>query len=329
MATIRNFRLHRPASQRGKQPYHPLSQRPRAAKRPRPGLLVRAGNRQHRRSADGRPRDDAVRQGPQPGLPDRHRAGHCRLARRRSATAGRTRRLQHRPENRQNAWRADRDDTRRGIAGIANQAARNIWGRRRCADCSMPASRPCASGCRRWLPPIRRWRTSASPPSRYGSPTSLRQASSIARLQTPTFEALQQKADQATFERRALAVEKERAIAENELANQTSWRGARSCLIAEEAENARNRATGVAEAQQVEAAAEAERIRAVEGARAEAERQRIAIYRDLPPASAARPRRPRARRQAGEDRACQRRRPTCSPPCSANSARARHSSMPR
>src|SRR5688500_7355081 len=36
-------------------------------------------------------------------------------------------------------------------------------------------------------------------------------------LQTPTREAIQQKADQATFERRALAVEKERAIKENEL----------------------------------------------------------------------------------------------------------------
>ena len=33
-------------------------------------------------------------------------------------------------------------------------------------------------------------------------------------LQTPTFERLQQQADEATFERRALAVEKERAIAE-------------------------------------------------------------------------------------------------------------------
>ena len=38
-------------------------------------------------------------------------------------------------------------------------------------------------------------------------------------LQTPTFERLQQQADQATFERRALAVEKDRATAENELAS--------------------------------------------------------------------------------------------------------------
>ncbi|RWF17750.1 MAG: band 7 protein, partial [Mesorhizobium sp.] len=37
-------------------------------------------------------------------------------------------------------------------------------------------------------------------------------------------------------------------------------------------------------AQQIEAGAEAERIRAIEGAKAEAEWQHIAIYRDLPPA---------------------------------------------
>jgi regulator of protease activity HflC (stomatin/prohibitin superfamily) len=103
-------------------------------------------------------------------------------------------------------------------------------------------------------------------------------------LQTPTFEALQQKADQATFERRALAVEKERAIAENELANRTELARREKLLIAEEAENARSRATGVAEAQHVQSAAEAERIRTVEGARSEAEQARIAIYRDVPPA---------------------------------------------
>ena len=39
-------------------------------------------------------------------------------------------------------------------------------------------------------------------------------------LQTPARELVQQEADRATFERRALAVDSERAIAENELANQ-------------------------------------------------------------------------------------------------------------
>jgi regulator of protease activity HflC (stomatin/prohibitin superfamily) len=115
--------------------------------------------------------------------------------------------------------------------------------------------------------------------------TNLAPSSELERaLQTPTFEVLQQKADQATFERRALAVEKERAIAENELANKTELARREMLLITQEAENARNRATGHADAQQVEAAAEAERIRTVESAKAEAEQARMTIYRDLPPA---------------------------------------------
>jgi len=115
--------------------------------------------------------------------------------------------------------------------------------------------------------------------------TNLAPSSELERaLQTPTFEALQQKADEAMFERRALAVEKERAIAENELATKTELARREKLLIAEEAENARSRAAGLAEASQVEAAAEAERIRTVEGAKADAEKQRIAVYRDLPPA---------------------------------------------
>ena len=115
--------------------------------------------------------------------------------------------------------------------------------------------------------------------------TSIAPSSELERaLQAPTFESLQQKADQATFARRALAVDKERAIAENELANKVELARRETGLIAQEAENAGNRARGVAEARQIEAAAEAERIRALEGARAETEKARLAIYRDLPPA---------------------------------------------
>lgn len=114
--------------------------------------------------------------------------------------------------------------------------------------------------------------------------TNLAPTSELERaLQTPTFEALQQKADEATFERRALAVEKERAIAENELANRTELARREKLLIAEEADNARARAAAKAESQGIEATGEAERIRTVESARAGAERERIAIYRDLPP----------------------------------------------
>lgn len=114
--------------------------------------------------------------------------------------------------------------------------------------------------------------------------TNLAPSSELERaLQTPTYEALQQKADEATFARRALAVEKERAIAENELATKTELARREALLIAEEAQNARNRAKGRAEAEGIAAGAEAERIRAVEGARAEAEQARIAIYRDVAP----------------------------------------------
>lgn len=102
-------------------------------------------------------------------------------------------------------------------------------------------------------------------------------------LQTPTFEALQQKADQATFERRALAVDKERAIAENELANRVELARREKQLIAEEAANSRDRAQGISDASHVEAEAEANRIRTVEGAKAEAELGHMAVYRDLPP----------------------------------------------
>ena len=102
-------------------------------------------------------------------------------------------------------------------------------------------------------------------------------------LQTPTFEQLQQKADEAMFERRALAVEKERAIAENELATKTELARREKLLIAEETENARNRATGEAEAQRIAAEAEAGRIRVVEAAKAEGDEAHIAVYRDLPP----------------------------------------------
>jgi tryptophan 2,3-dioxygenase len=102
-------------------------------------------------------------------------------------------------------------------------------------------------------------------------------------LQTPTFESLQQKADEAVFERRALAVEKERAIAENELHNKTELARREQELIAQEAANAHNRAEGARDALQIEADGEASRIRAVEQASADMEQARIAIYRDLPP----------------------------------------------
>ncbi|WP_370240838.1 SPFH domain-containing protein [Aeromicrobium sp.] len=91
-------------------------------------------------------------------------------------------------------------------------------------------------------------------------------------LQTPTREAVQQQADRATFERRAVAVEKERAIAENELTNQIELARREEELVTQRGQNERRRATEQAEADRITAAARAER----EGllARAEADRAR-------------------------------------------------------
>lgn len=114
-------------------------------------------------------------------------------------------------------------------------------------------------------------------------------------LQAPTFESLQQKADEATFSRRALAVEKERAIAENELNNQVELATRRKDLIAREDANARSEAEALAaasriaveadaEAKIVTAEAEARRIRSVEQAAADMETARMAAYNSVPPA---------------------------------------------
>ena len=113
-------------------------------------------------------------------------------------------------------------------------------------------------------------------------------------LQAPTFESLQQQADEATFSRRALAVEKERAIAENELANQVELASRKQDLIAREDENARSEAQAKAAAQKigveaeakakiVAAEAEASRIRAVEQAAADMEAARIRAYSSVAP----------------------------------------------
>lgn len=112
-------------------------------------------------------------------------------------------------------------------------------------------------------------------------------------LQTPAREALQQESDRATFERRAIAVERERAIAENELKNRIELSRREEELIAQkgqndkrrirdEVENARVQAEAAAERARLESNAKAEAIRAVEAANAEAELARMNIYRDLP-----------------------------------------------
>lgn len=111
-------------------------------------------------------------------------------------------------------------------------------------------------------------------------------------LQTPTREQVQQEADRATYERRALAVERERAIGENELQNQIELARREEQLVEQRGQNERKRAAeqgaagrigAEAQAQQrrLLAEAEAEATRAVGTAEADAEAARLAAYRDL------------------------------------------------
>jgi regulator of protease activity HflC (stomatin/prohibitin superfamily) len=111
-------------------------------------------------------------------------------------------------------------------------------------------------------------------------------------LQTPTREQVQQDADRATYERRALAVERERAIAENELQNKIELARREAQLVEQQGRNERSRATEQAAAAHIEAEGKAERQRVLAGAQAEATRlvgtaeadaeaARLAAYRDV------------------------------------------------
>jgi regulator of protease activity HflC (stomatin/prohibitin superfamily) len=111
-------------------------------------------------------------------------------------------------------------------------------------------------------------------------------------LQQPTREAIQQKADEATFARRALAVEKERAIGENELQNRIELARRQEQLVTQEGANERRRAGEQAAAQAIAdqaadtqermaATRRADAIEQLEAARLDAERQRGAIQQQL------------------------------------------------
>ena len=115
-------------------------------------------------------------------------------------------------------------------------------------------------------------------------------------LRTPAREQIQQNADRATYERRALAVERERAIAENELQNQIELARREEQLVAQRGANTRRQAEEAAAASRIEADAQAAReqrlaearaagTRALGKAKAAGEAARVAAYRDLPQAS--------------------------------------------
>jgi regulator of protease activity HflC (stomatin/prohibitin superfamily) len=102
-------------------------------------------------------------------------------------------------------------------------------------------------------------------------------------LGTPARELVQQDADRATFERRALAVESERAIAQNELHNQIELSKREAELIAQRGRNEQRRVEDATAAARLEAAARADGVRVVGQAEGEAERARLAAYADLQP----------------------------------------------
>lgn len=112
-------------------------------------------------------------------------------------------------------------------------------------------------------------------------------------LEAPTRERIKQDSDEAAFQRRAMAVEKERAIQENEMQNRIELAKREEQLINQEGQNAQRKAKEDAEAAHIlaesdvtrtkmEHEAEAEGIRMVEGARAEQEKARVEIYKELP-----------------------------------------------
>ncbi len=93
-------------------------------------------------------------------------------------------------------------------------------------------------------------------------------------LQTPTRERVQQEADRATYERRALAVERERAIGENELANQIELARREEELVGQRGVNARREAEHAAAAAEV--ASEAQALRDQRSAQVRADAERLA-----------------------------------------------------
>ncbi|MFC1415725.1 SPFH domain-containing protein [Streptacidiphilus cavernicola] len=114
-------------------------------------------------------------------------------------------------------------------------------------------------------------------------------------LRTPARERIQQEADRATFERRAVAVENERAISENELDSRIELARREEQLVAQQGANARRLAEEEAAAAVVRtdseagrrttlATAEAEAVRTIGAATAAAEADRLAAHQQVDPA---------------------------------------------
>ncbi|MEV6110615.1 SPFH domain-containing protein [Streptomyces sp. NPDC051940] len=114
-------------------------------------------------------------------------------------------------------------------------------------------------------------------------------------MRTPTREKIQQEADRATYERRAVAVERERAIAENELASKIELARQEEQLVRQRGTNARREAEEAAAADAVRTESEAARAvrtaqaqataaREAGAARAEAEAAWLEVHARIEPA---------------------------------------------
>jgi regulator of protease activity HflC (stomatin/prohibitin superfamily) len=99
-------------------------------------------------------------------------------------------------------------------------------------------------------------------------------------IEAPERERVKQLSDEATFSRRALAVEKERAIAQNEMQSRIELAQREQSLIEQDGANTKRKAADGAETLQITALAEASRIEAIEGARQRVEATRIDTLQD-------------------------------------------------
>lgn len=102
-------------------------------------------------------------------------------------------------------------------------------------------------------------------------------------IEAPTREKIKQEADEAAYGRRALAVEKERAIAENEMQNKIELAKREELLIEQQGTNAQRQAEDAARAAKIASESAAERITTVHGAEAAVERERAEFFHDVPP----------------------------------------------
>jgi regulator of protease activity HflC (stomatin/prohibitin superfamily) len=101
-------------------------------------------------------------------------------------------------------------------------------------------------------------------------------------LQTTIREQVQQEADKATYERRAVAVERERAISENELQNQIELAKREELLVVQRGANALKKAEDHARASRIADDAKAEGIRKLAEAEAAGEKARLDAYKEIP-----------------------------------------------